>query len=117
MVVILDIEVLEQGPMVGEKIGNPATIGSDGRVRPSGKSSTYPDKFYCQVPPPNDNQNTNPNAGGGAATAPKRPSENTSRQGPPAKAPAPSAVRSSIENICANGIPVNAELAWIAMFP
>ena len=32
MVVILDIEVLEKGPMVGEKIGNPATIGSDGKV-------------------------------------------------------------------------------------
>merc|ERR1712013_889097 len=37
--------------------------------------------------------------GGGATTAPKRPSENTSRQGPPAKAPTPSAappVRTSV---------------------
>ena len=29
---MLDLEVLQKGEMVGKKIGNPVTIGSDGKV-------------------------------------------------------------------------------------
>ena len=47
VVVILEVEIITPGSEVGTKLGNPAQIGSDGKV---------PD----QVPV---NQNTNPNAG------------------------------------------------------
>jgi len=81
VVIVLDLEVLQKGELVAKKIGNPVTIGSDGRV-----------------PPPTANQNANPNAG--AANAPKRPNENSMGGGPPNKAPTPSAsvpaVRTSV---------------------
>ena len=32
VVIVLELEVLQRGEQVGKKIGNPATIGSDGKV-------------------------------------------------------------------------------------
>ena len=32
VVIVLDLEVLQRGELVAKKIGNPVTIGSDGRV-------------------------------------------------------------------------------------
>ena len=32
VVIVLDLEVLQKGELVAKKIGNPVTIGSDGRV-------------------------------------------------------------------------------------
>ena len=32
MVIVLDLEVLQKGALVAKKIGNPVTIGSDGKV-------------------------------------------------------------------------------------
>ena len=46
VVVILEVEIITPGSEVGTKLGNPAQIGSDGKV-PDGPG----------------NQNTNPNAG------------------------------------------------------
>jgi hypothetical protein len=56
VVIVLELEVLQRGEQVGKKIGNPATIGSDGKVPAAAGGS---------------NQNQNPNAGAAA----KRPSD------------------------------------------
>jgi len=48
VVIVLELEVVERGDVVGKKLGNPVTIGSDGKV------------------PPTQNQNQNPNAGAAA---------------------------------------------------
>jgi len=81
VVIVLDLEVLQTGETVGKKIGNPATIGSDGKV-----------------PPPASNQNANPNAG--AANPPMKRANENPMGGGPAKAPTPSAsvppVRTSV---------------------
>jgi len=69
VVIVMDLEVLHRGETVGVKIGNPVTIGSDGKV-----------------PPPATNQNTNPNVG--AASATKRPSDSALGGGPPKAMPA-----------------------------
>ena len=86
---MLDLEVLQKGEMVAKKIGNPVTIGSDGKVGPYFNFNSLHIKLIGQVPPPTANQNANPNAG--AAIAPKRPNENSMGGGPPNKAPTPSA--------------------------
>jgi len=72
VVIILDLEVVTPGSQVGQKIGNPVQIGSDGKI-----------------PPLPSNQNTNPNAG--AAT--KRPAGPSSSE-PPMKTSAPVPQRS-----------------------
>ena len=33
MLIVLDLEVLQGGPLVGRVIGNPVTLGSDGTVQ------------------------------------------------------------------------------------
>jgi replication factor A1 len=60
VVIVLELEVLQRGETVGKRIGNPVTIGSDGKV------------------PPTENQNQNPNAGAAA----KRPSDSPMGGGP-----------------------------------
>ena len=41
VVIVLDLEVLQKGEMVGKKIGNPVTIGSDGKVGPPFNFNSY----------------------------------------------------------------------------
>jgi len=75
VVIILEVEVVSPGSIVGEKLGSPVTIGSDG-----------------VVPPPPSNQNSNPNIG----AAVKRPIGGSGYGEPPIKTTAATVEQRSV---------------------
>ena len=52
VVIVLDLEVLQKGEMVGKKIGNPVTIGSDGKVGPPFNFNSCIVNWFARYHPP-----------------------------------------------------------------
>jgi len=54
VIIVLDLELLQKGDVEGRKIGNPVTIGADGKVAPINFHLAA--SLNGKVPPPNTNQ-------------------------------------------------------------